>query len=86
MLTENSSVYFDVSKFYARGLHLGFNSLLKNYSVVLLARDPLMNMKSFLNRKKNFLLDNSLPQMPCNELVMNHKSFFKGRILSLVMG
>ena len=52
MLTNNSNVYFDVSKFYARGLYLGFNSLLKNYSVVFLVRDPLMNMKSFLNRKK----------------------------------
>ena len=56
MLTENSSVYFDVSKFYARGLYLGFNSLLKNYSIVFLVRDPLINMKSFLNRKKIFYL------------------------------
>ena len=48
MLTENSSVYFDVSKFYARGLHLGFNSLLKNYSVVLLARDPFNEYEKLL--------------------------------------
>ena len=56
MLANNSNVYFDVSKFYARGLYLGFNSLLENYSVVFLVRDPLMNMKSFLNRKKIFYL------------------------------
>ena len=78
MAINNSSVYFDVSKFYARGLYLGFNSLLKNYSIVFLVRDPLLNMKSFLNRNKNFLLDNSLPQMSCNELIMNHKNFSQG--------
>ena len=39
-----------------------------------MVRDPLINM-SFLNRKKNFLLDNSLPKMPCNELIMDNKIF-----------
>ena len=56
-----ATVYFDISKFYIRGLHLGFNSLLDNIKLVFLVRDPLLNMKSYINRNKNFYLDNSSP-------------------------
>ena len=50
----NSNIYFDVSKHFVRSLYLGFDNLLENYSVVLLIRDPVLNMRSFLNRKKFF--------------------------------
>lgn len=60
-LNNDKTVYFDISKFYIRGLHLGFNALLDNIKLVFLVRDPLLNMKSYINRKKNFFLDNSSP-------------------------
>ena len=77
-IKNKSEIYFDVSKYFIRGLHLGFNSLLKEYSLVFLVRDPLINMKSFLNRNKNFLLDNNLPSSNRNLLKMNSGRFQKG--------
>ena len=44
---ENAESYFDVSKYYVRGLNKGFNNLLETVSRVFLVRDPLVNMKSF---------------------------------------
>lgn len=46
--------------------------------MVFLVRDPLLNMRSYLNRNKNFLLDNSLPEAKNNILRMNSDSFSKG--------
>ena len=60
--------YFDISKFYIRGLYKGFNNIINSYSLVFLVRDPLLNMKSFHNRNKNFFLDNSSPIEKCNLL------------------
>ena len=73
----NANYYFDISKFYARGLHLGFNELIGSYSLVFLVRDPLLNMRSFINRNKIFELDNSLPSAKSNILIMNEKNFSK---------
>ncbi len=73
-----ANTYFDVSKFYARGLHVGFNKILNEFSLVFLVRDPLLNMRSFLNRNKNFFLDNSMPEGKENILKMNSKNFSKG--------
>jgi len=75
---NNSSIYFDISKFYVRSLYLGFDNLLDNYSVVLLVRDPIYNMRSFLNRKKNFFLDNSSPSQNSNLLTMDTEDWDKG--------
>ena len=66
-----ANTYFDVSKFYVRGLYLGFNKLLENITLVFLVRDPLLNMKSFFNRNKNFYLDNNKPEKYINLLRMN---------------
>ena len=74
----NAHTYFDISKFYARGLHIGFNKILNEFSLILLVRDPLLNMRSFLNRNKNFFLDNSRPEGVNNILKMNSKNFSKG--------
>ncbi|RPG87081.1 MAG: hypothetical protein CBD69_003845 [Crocinitomicaceae bacterium TMED209] len=76
---ENLQVdnYFDVSKFYIRGLYKGFNRMLNSVSLVFLVRDPLLNMKSFYNRKKNFLLDNSLPSAKSNLLRIDIKDLSK---------
>lgn len=64
----NATTYFDISKFYVRGLYKGFNSILENFSLVFLVRDPLSNMKSYINRNKNFFLDNSHPNSKNNIL------------------
>ena len=74
----HANTYFDISKFYARGLHMGFNKILDEFSLVFLVRDPLLNMRSYLNRNKNFFLDNSIPEAKNNILRINSKNFSKG--------
>ena len=68
---SNKNIYFDISKYFIRGLHIGFVKKLENFSLILLVRDPITNMRSFINRKKNFYLDNDLPSSKSNILVMN---------------
>ena len=58
-----------------RGLYKGFNQLLKCLSLVFLVRDPLINMKSFLNRNKNFFIDNSSPSAKNNLLKFHLEKF-----------
>lgn len=70
MRDRRAAVYFDISKFFARGLHLGFTKAAGCYALVNLVRDPVRNMRSFLNRNKNFTLDNSLPDARSNMLRM----------------
>ena len=41
---------------------------LSNFNLVFLVRDPLLNMKSYINRNKNFFLDNSHPNSENNIL------------------
>ncbi len=81
-LAEESQyeTYFDISKFYARGLYQGFNSILDKFSVILLVRDPLLNMISFLNREKNFFLDNSRPNVEVNLLKLDFDQVQKGEL------
>jgi hypothetical protein len=62
------SIYFDISKFFARGLHRGFAKAIGRFAVVNLVRDPIRNMRSFLNRDKSFRLDNNLPDARSNIL------------------
>ncbi len=71
MEQEKITNYFDISKFYIRGLYKGFNQIIKSFSLVFLVRDPLLNMKSFHNRNKNFFLDNISPFEECNLLRMH---------------
>jgi hypothetical protein len=80
MVQSGNNIYFDVSKFYARGLHVGFDRILDSYSLVLLVRDPVKNMRSFLNRNKNFFLDNNQPDSASNILRMDTASLAKGEL------
>ena len=66
LLKYEANVYFDVSKYFARGLHVGFANILPSFALVRLVRDPLLNMRSFLNRNKKFRLDNTMPSSPRN--------------------
>ena len=56
LVRENKSIHVDVSKYFARGLHVGFCNILPQISIINLVRDPLTNMKSFINRQKKFIL------------------------------
>jgi hypothetical protein len=70
MKKNNKKIHFDVSKFFGRGLHIGYLNLLDHVSLIYLVRDPILNMKSYLNRHKDFFLDNVNPASQSNILRM----------------
>ena len=65
-----ASVYIDISKHFAHGLHVVLCREVRSFGLIRLVRDPLDNMRSYLNRSKNFAKDNNSPAAVCNELVM----------------
>lgn len=80
MQSDRTSIYFDVSKFFARGLHVGFRRLLPQIGLLRLVRDPVANMRSFLNRRKDFRLDNSLPDAASNILRLDSSDMALGEL------
>ena len=78
LVRNRASIYIDVSKYFARGLHGAFARVLPGLSLIRLVRDPLLNMRSFLNRNKNFRLDNSLPDAPSNIVRLDSADMEKG--------
>lgn len=75
---KNIKVYIDVSKYFARGLHRSFARATKEFSLILLVRDPISNMRSFINRDKNFFLDNNSPDARSNLLILDSSDFSRG--------
>ena len=75
---QRAHIYIDVSKYFARGLHRGFARALPSFALIRLVRDPLLNMRSFVNRGKNFQLDNSLPDRSSNILRLDSADFAPG--------
>jgi len=75
---HGAHIYVDVSKYFARGLHQGFARVLPSFALIRLVRDPLLNMRSFLNRGKDFQLDNNLPDMESNILRLDSANFEPG--------
>lgn len=65
-----AEVFFDISKYFIRGMHRQLVALTDKPKIVLLIRDPILNMRSFVNRGKNFRLDNNSPADAANELPM----------------
>jgi len=49
-------------------------------SLICLVRNPIENMRSYLNRKKRFSLDYGNPGSACNELRLDPKSLSKGEL------
>jgi hypothetical protein len=80
LMQTSSSLYVDVSKFFARGLHQGFIAILPKLSLIRLLRDPVANMRSFLNRDKNFFLDNNSPESFSNMLRLDSNNMEKGEL------
>ena len=63
--------YIEVSKFFMRTQcdHIYLNA--PDLAIIKLTRDPLLNARSFVNRKKNFYKDNVPPHYKQNCLQMN---------------
>ena len=80
MERRGADIFIDVTKFFARGLHCGVNRLIPRYSLLLIVRDPIKNMRSFLNRNKNFDLDNNRPGDACNVLRLDESDMEKGEL------
>ncbi|MEZ5670384.1 MAG: hypothetical protein R3F55_23720 [Alphaproteobacteria bacterium] len=80
MRRSGARVYFDISKFFVRGLHLGFARLLPRFDIVLLVRDPVVNMRSYLNRHKAFAKDSLLPSDRSNLLCMTDSDLAPGEL------
>lgn len=77
---KGASIHVDVSKYFARGLHRAFCRACPDLSLVLLTRDPVLNMRSFLNRDKAFTLDNNMPDARSNHLQLHADDFEKGEL------
>ncbi len=75
---HSARIYVDVSKYFARGLHRGLAMLIPDMGLIRLVRDPILNMRSFLNRGKKFDLDNSMPDAQGNILRLESRTMAKG--------
>lgn len=80
MRRTGARIYFDISKFFVRGLHQGFTRLLPGFDLVLLVRDPVENMRSYLNRHKVFAKDSLLPSDPSNLLCLTDCDLAPGEL------
>ncbi len=77
---DGQTIYVDVSKYFGRGLHRGFLRARGDAALIRLVRDPILNMRSFLNRDKDFYLDNSRPDRPRNILRLDPAVLAKGEL------
>lgn len=66
-----NEIFFDISKYFIRGLHRPLIELAGPSPIVFLVRDPILNMRSFVNRRKDFFLDNNPPSDRVNCLPMD---------------
>ena len=76
-LKKDFSFYFEISKFFSRTQCEAFYKLIPSLELIKLTRNPIANAKSFLNRNKNFYLDNNSPESKINCLIMDSKSLSK---------
>ena len=58
---SNTKSYFELSKFFIRTYFEATYNLRSDIGILFLHRDPLYNAKSYVNRRKNFYLDNQSP-------------------------
>lgn len=75
-----AQIHFDVSKYFIRGLHRPIARARPGMTLVRLVRDPILNMRSFLNRDKNFYLDNNRPDAAVNQLRLDPANLEKGEL------
>lgn len=75
-----SDIYIDVSKYFVRGLHRPIAHALPEMGLIRLVRDPIRNMRSFLNRGKDIYLDNNRPDAPANQLRLDPSDLSQGEL------
>lgn len=75
-----AGIYIDVSKYFIRGLHRPIARAQPGLTLIRLVRDPIRNMRSFLNRKKNIYLDNNRPDAPVNQLQLDPSALSPGEL------
>ena len=80
-------VYIDVSKHFLHGLHtetvkllIQSNELERPIQTIRLVRDPVGNMRSYLNRKKTYTMDYGRTDGPNNELILPQETLSKGAL------
>ncbi len=66
MAESGARVYIDVSKHFIHGFHIPLSERLTDFGMIRLTRDPVSNMRSYLNRRKSFELDNNPPDSDQN--------------------
>ena len=72
---QKSQTYFEVSKFFIRTYYMATHEIKPDIGILILKRDPMNNAKSFVNRHKDFRLDNLLPHERNVILKMDGKHF-----------
>lgn len=77
---SNADIYIDVSKHFTRGLHEHIARVRPGMALIRLVRDPIRNMRSFLNRGKNFYLDNNRPDAAANCLRLDSAPLSQGEL------
>lgn len=75
-----ADIYIDVSKYFIRGLHRPMTQALPGSMLIRLVRDPIRNMRSFLNRGKNIYLDNNRPDSRANQLRLDPSTLSQGEL------
>ena len=81
MKERGSNICFEVNKHFIHGLHHGMAPVIKsNHRLVSLVRDPLLNMRSYLNRNKDFYLDNGATDCEFNEIIIHPSKLTKGQL------
>jgi hypothetical protein len=73
-------IFVDVSKYFARGMHRSIARVRPGIGMIRLVRDPILNMRSFMNRNKNFYLDNNRPDGAHNELSLDPDKLSAGEL------
>ncbi len=77
---RGARLYVDVSKYFARGLHRALARALPQAGLIRLVRDPILNMRSFLNRGRRFYLDNNRPDGPHNQVRLDPAELSPGEL------
>ncbi|MGD9537702.1 MAG: hypothetical protein AB7P52_08660 [Alphaproteobacteria bacterium] len=72
--------YIDVNSHFVRGLCWGFARALPRLSLIRLLRDPLLVMRSYLNRRKSFAKEYAPPDAPHNLLRLDPANLAPGEL------
>jgi len=80
MERHSAGICVDVSKYFARGVHRAIARARPDIGIIRLVRDPILNMRSFLARNKNFYLDNVSPDCAYNEICLDPASLSDGEM------